>query len=163
MRTTNWECVNYVHVKLAEGEIAWQREGHKPITGIDLLPWLPHGRLSLPVRFQVIRAIASIAMYFSYHCNPISASVKGTWRERNINKQPRRSNSGPAGSYMMHSDTSSLCLHSKGQPFHVSYSPGVRGEWNTEPAHTMSLSYPGSQMFADEYQACHMWLTWRAL
>ena len=37
---------------------------------------LPYGRLSLPVRFQVIQGIASIPMYFSYHCNPISASVK---------------------------------------------------------------------------------------
>lgn len=37
---------------------------------------LPYGRLSLPVRFQVIQGIASIAMYFGYRRNPISASVK---------------------------------------------------------------------------------------
>ncbi len=39
---------------------------------------LPYGWLSLPVRFQVIQGIASIAMYFSYRCNPISASMKAS-------------------------------------------------------------------------------------
>lgn len=37
---------------------------------------LPYGWLSLPVRSQVIQWIASIAMYSSYLCNPISASSK---------------------------------------------------------------------------------------
>lgn len=37
---------------------------------------LAYGWLSLPVRFQVIQWIASIAVYVSYQHNPISVSVK---------------------------------------------------------------------------------------
>lgn len=99
---------------------------------------LPYGWLSLPVRSQVIQRIASIVMYSSYLCNPISATSIACAETGILMRTPVAQS--PALKVFMWSRVTSLSIFWKSEvlPFYVSYSPLRKRRW-TEYKDTLWL------------------------
>lgn len=76
--------------------------------------------------------------------------------DRNINKQLWRSKSGPTGSYMIHSDTSSLFLHCEGPPFMFYILPVSVADWIQRYLLACFFNTPGLRCFwMKSFQTCH--------
>ena len=76
--------------------------------------------------------------------------------DRNINKQLWRSKSRPTGSYMIHSDTSSLFLHCEGPPFMFYILPVSVANWIQRYLLACFFNTPGLRCFwLKSFQTCH--------